>query len=140
MHLKLSIPKRPSLVHMLPVLDLVALVLVFPLLVSQFAPTGGQSLVLPDARLRIPSFDHAVVVEMIAGNELQLFVDQERVTEALFEEVLKEKEQDWTHGGAPVVLLKMGEHITMKQRAKVVNLLFDMGFDVHEVGKLRGGQ
>ena len=79
-----------------------------------------------------------MVIQMSNGAELQIYVDQESVTATQLPDVLKEKEDGWDHGGAPVVLLQMGKHITIEQRASVMNELLKRGFDVHEVGKLKG--
>lgn len=137
MKLQLTIPQRPKLIHILPVVDLIAVVFALPLVVKSFAPQGGQQVVTPDYRLRIPSFENATIIEMVESDGLQMWLGKEKLTFVTAKEMLIEEQEKWTHGGAPVILLKMDKHISNMHRSQMINLLMEMKFDVYEVGGLR---
>jgi len=52
MKLEMSLPQRPGLIYTMPVLDILVLVLIFPLLASSFSTDAGVSLKLQDTSHR----------------------------------------------------------------------------------------
>ena len=135
MKLKLSIPTRPNLMHMLPSVDALALLFVLPLLVSQVDSSGGHEVVLPESSLRLPTADHAVVVEVLPGPPLQVWVGKELVATGELDAKFAEIKEKWNHGGNPLIWFKLDKRISIEQAALVRNKLFEQEFTIREVGK-----
>ena len=91
---------------------------------------------MPNTTTRIPSHDHAIVMELLAGDEPQIWVNQEKVATKDLESVMEEQGANWFYGGFPIVLLKVDQDLTAGQVAKVRNLLARMDFDVWVIEKL----
>jgi len=145
MKLKLSIPTRPRLIHMLSIVDLLALFFVFPLLVNQFAPSGGHELVLTQSPLRLPAEDYAVSIKVQPSDDsIQVWVNQDIVPLDQLSDRLHQIREEWTHGGEPIAWFKQDKSITLEQSTQVLNVLFENQFRVLQVGdyyksKLKGG-
>lgn len=136
MKLELSIPIRPRLIHLLAVLDLLALVFLFPLLVNQVAPAGGYELTLPKSPLRLPAQDHAVEVKVKSADEkIEVWVNNQSVTISELPSILEDVSNNWIHGGEPIAWLKQDKLITVEQSNLVLNILYKHGFRVLVVGE-----
>ncbi len=120
----------------MPGLDILALIFTIPLLVSHFSSAGGHKVVMPGTTTRIPSHDHAIVIELMAGDEPQIWVNQEKIATKDLKSVMEEQGANWFYGGFPVVLLKIDKNLTAGQIAKVRNLLARMDFDVWVIEEL----
>lgn len=136
MKLKLNIPERPRLMAFMPTLDILALVFAFPLLVSHFSSTGGHKVVMPTTTTRIPSVDHAIVIELLPGDQPQVWINQEKINFNKLESTLEKMGAEWFYGGDPVALLKIDKDLTAGEVAQVRNLLAKLNFDVWVVEKL----
>jgi len=136
MKLSLNILERPRLTAFMPIVDLLALVFAFPILISQLSTTGGHKVELASTSTRIPSIENAVVVEVIAGKEPQIWINEEKVALGELEEQLAVESSKWIYGGDPVALLKAGEHLTNGQGAEIRNILTKLKYSVWVVEKL----
>lgn len=137
MKLQLTIPDRPKLVHLLPVFDIIAVFFAFPLVVKAFAPQGGHQIVTPEYTLRVPTFENAAILEMYNSDGLQIWLNQQQINIKDAPSHLEKIQNEWLHGGSPVVLLKMDHNVNNKQRSQLLNLLIEMEFSVYEVGHLK---
>ncbi|MFC4994173.1 ExbD/TolR family protein [Rubritalea tangerina] len=107
MKLEMSLPEKPGFLHALPLIDLLALVMLFPLLTSSLAPQAGAEVELPETDFRLQRVSNPIVVSIVGGIEPQFWVGKERVErEDLLAEV-RERAGEWGEGGTPAVLLKI---------------------------------
>lgn len=127
---KLNLPKQDGFLLFLPVLDLFVLVFVFALLMSRFTMIGGHKVELTGTSSRIPAAEHAVVLEVLPGEPLQLWMNKEKVSVTELEAKLAEEEQKWTYGGQPVIMLKLDKALTLAQSSAVKNTILQSDFSI----------
>lgn len=105
----MSLPEKPSFLHMLPVIDLLALVMLFPMLTSTLTTQAGVELELPETSFRLQRVSNPVVVSITGGIEPQFWVGKQQVEREDLLGVVKEHSQKWKGGGSPAVLLKVAK-------------------------------
>lgn len=79
MKLELTLPSSPGLMHILPSLDLLALVLMFPLLASSFVRQAGMEVTLHESPWRYQQMDHPVVITLGLGEGNPMWVNKKMV-------------------------------------------------------------
>ncbi|NCG09400.1 MAG: hypothetical protein GWO81_07555 [Verrucomicrobia bacterium] len=101
----------------LPLLDLLAIALLFSLLFSRMVMTPGVRLELPESEMRMPQSSTAVAVLTVHSEGMLLFdggVYQEDSIESAFKERVAENEEE-----SIVLLLKTGERLPMASLLKI---------------------
>ena len=136
MKLELSVPQRPRLIHLVSIVDLLALLFIFPLLISQFVSYGGHEVSLPRSPLRLPAEEHAVVIKVLPGEtKPQIWVNQDLISQELLSEKLKQIREEWKHGGDPIAWFTQDENLSLKESTAILNMLFEEEFRVLQVGR-----
>ena len=107
MSLEMSLPEQPGFLHTLPLIDLLALVMLFPLLSSSLAPQAGAEVELPETDFRLQRVSHPIVVSITGGLEPQFWVGKDRVEYAELLAAVDVRASEWGEGGTPAVLLKV---------------------------------
>lgn len=107
MKLEMSLPEKPGFLHALPLIDLLALVMLFPLLSTSLAPQAGAEVELPETDFRLQRVSNPIVVSITGGTEPEYWVGKERVVRDQLLETVKLHTVDWDNGGIPAVLLKV---------------------------------
>lgn len=107
MKIEISLPEKPSFLHMLPLIDLLALVMLFPMLTSALTTQAGVELELPETSFRLQRIANPVVVSITGGVEPQFWVGKQKVERGELLNVVKFQSEKWKGGGAPAVLLKV---------------------------------
>lgn len=79
MKLELTLPATPGFLHALPGVDLIALVLMFPLLGSSFVRQAGMDVVLHESPWRYEQMDNPVVVTLGAGEDTPMWVNKRQI-------------------------------------------------------------
>lgn len=133
MELKLTVPTKPSLMQVLPALDLLALVFALALILSQFSTVGGYKVELAETTARIPSAEHALVLEVLPGDPIQLWLNREKIQLNDLKQHISLEESKWIYGGNPVILLKLDKSLTQGQSAIIRNILSESQFSVWSV-------
>ena len=67
MKLKLTLPSKPGFLHTLAGLDIVALILVFPLLGPSFAQQTGIEVSVHESPWRLEQMDNPILITLGAG-------------------------------------------------------------------------
>jgi biopolymer transport protein ExbD len=137
MRLHLTVPERPGMVYFIPILDLLALLFLFPVLISNLSLSGGYKASLPDYPNSIPSATHAIVVRLLPGEKLQIWVNKDLVPEDQLEERLDEESSKWIYGGDPVVSLEVDKSIPSGSLADILNVLDRKSFSVWVIGNYK---
>lgn len=107
MKLEMSLPEKPSFLHALPLVDLLALVMLFPLLASSLAPQAGAEVELPETDFRLQRVSNPIVVSITGGIDPQFWVGKQRIEREKLLDAIGRRSQNWQGGGAPAVLLKV---------------------------------
>lgn len=109
MKLEMSLPEKPGFLHVLPLIDLLALVMLFPMLTTSLMPQAGVEIELPETNFRLQRVSHPIVVSITGGTEPQYWVGKERVEREQLLNAVKLQTLNWDKGGSPAVLLKVAK-------------------------------
>lgn len=107
MKLKMTLPDKPGFLHILPLLDLLALVLLFSMLKESLSPQAGVEVELPETNFRLQRISSPIVVSITGGIEPQFWVGREQVEREDLVLTVKKHAESWKEGGSPAVLLKV---------------------------------
>ncbi|GAA5495279.1 hypothetical protein SAMN02745181_3569 [Rubritalea squalenifaciens DSM 18772] len=139
MKLQMSLPERPGMLHALPLLDLIALVLIFPLLGPSFVPLAGVEVKLPENDFRMQRFLNPIVVTVTAGQEPQIWVGKTKVRRDMLLDYVAKEAESWKSGGAPVVHMKVDRAVPDSFGEDLSYELLRAGYRCWWVAKMRGG-
>ena len=89
MKLELTLPATPGFLHALPGVDILALVLIFPLLGSAFVRQAGMDVTLYESPWRYQQLDSPIVVTLGAGEDSPMWVNKKQVELADLESEIK---------------------------------------------------
>ena len=107
MKLEMSLPEKPGLMHALPLLDLLALVMLFPLLTTSLVPQAGVEVELPETDFRLQRVANPIIVSITGGADPQYWVGKELVEESELMAVVQKRAESWDSGGAPAILMRV---------------------------------
>ncbi|NWK56894.1 biopolymer transporter ExbD [Verrucomicrobiaceae bacterium N1E253] len=79
MKLEMTLPSKPGFLHVLPGVDLLALVLMFPLLGSSFVRQAGMEVTVHESPWRYDQMDNPVVITLGAGEQTPMWVNKKQV-------------------------------------------------------------
>ena len=133
MKLKMSLTRRPGLIHMIPGLDILALVLVFPLLGLSFTSISGVEIGLPESPHRLKRMERSIEVSVKGVGDLQIWVNKNKVSEDALLNVLKNEALNWSGGGKVGVILKVDRQVSSGDKDRIVDLLASLsGFKIYD--------
>lgn len=107
MKLEMTLPEKPGFLHALPLIDLLALVMLFPLLTTSLAPQAGAEVELPETNFRLQRVSNPIVVSVTGGTDPQFWVGKEQVDRDHLLGAVRLRAEDWGEGGSAAVLLKV---------------------------------
>ena len=137
MKLESTLPDRVGFLHVVPILDLFALLLVALLLGPAFLNQAGVQVELPVSRFQLARSADATVVTVTEGQPPVLWLGRERMDEvALAERLESIRAQSAT---IPVAYIRSDAGVTAGEERKVVELVLGAGFRVYLLGKPAGG-
>jgi biopolymer transport protein ExbD len=113
MKLEMSLPEKPGLMHALPLVDLLALVMLFPLLTTSLAPQAGVEVELPETDFRLQRVANPIIVSITGGAEPQYWIGKEQVEEADLVLKVQERAKSWDSGGPPAILMRVDKSAQM---------------------------
>lgn len=109
MKLKMSLPEKPGFLHILPLIDMLALVMLFPMLTTSLMPQAGVEIELPETNFRLQRVSNPIVVSITGGIDPQFWVGKQQVEREQLLSVVREHSKSWEAGGSPAVLLKVAK-------------------------------
>ncbi len=134
MKLEMSLPQRPGLIYTMPVLDILVLVLVFPLLGSAFTTDAGIELSLPDTGHRFDRMEHSIVVTVKGADEKQIYINRKLVKERDMLGELAKEAVSWQSGGAVGIILRVDERVPSGYKTRIGDQLLAKGYKVYDAG------
>ena len=79
MRLETTLPERPGFLHVVPLFNLFALLLLFLLLSPSFILQAGVSVDLPPSRFQMERFRNALVVTVVPGEPVRYYLGRDMV-------------------------------------------------------------
>ena len=134
MKLELSLPQRPGLIYTMPVLDILVLVLVFPLLGSSFTTDAGIELSLPDTGHRFDRMEHSIVVTVKGTTQRQIFINRRLVKERDMLDELAKEAVSWQGGGAVGIIFRVDKRVPSGYKTRIGDKLLAEGYRVYDAG------
>ena len=122
---------------MLPGVDFLALLFIFPVLATQFTSYGGHEVVLANSSVRLTSSQSDTIIKVLPGEPAKIWVNEDLLTLSELEQRLDEIRENWKEGGDPSVWLKVDVNVTHGEEAKITEMLVMKSFKVTKVGKFR---
>jgi biopolymer transport protein ExbD len=138
MKLELTLPSTPGLMHLLPGLDLLALVLMFPLLGTSFVRQAGMEVTVHESPWRYQQMDSPVVVTLGAGDDHPMWVNKKKVLLSDLEREIKSLEK--REGGAITsAVIRSDIGVPSGVEKEVINRILKMGLNCGLLGRPLGG-
>jgi biopolymer transport protein ExbD len=138
MKLEVTLPSTPGFIHMLPGLDIMALVLIFPLLGQSFVQQTGIDVRVHESPWRYEQMENPVVVTLgaaAAGEETPLWINKNLVPiDSLEEEILKLRTGE---GGESITTAVIRADVSVPSGVEknVINRILKLGLNCGLVGK-----
>ncbi len=128
MKLESTLDRRPALLHLAPVLDVMALMVVFFLLGSSLIHHSGVGIELPVSSSQLPPLASSHVILITAGDPPLVLFDRGQISYAELLARLEEKPE----GSHDVVYFKMDRRLPSGTSMEVVNAALKGGFQVFQ--------
>lgn len=134
MKLEMTLPQRPGLLYVTPVIDILVLVLVFPLLGSSFTTDAGIELTLPDTGHRFDRMERSIVVTVKGSDKQQIFINRRLVKERDLLEELEKEALNWQGGGAVGIIMRVDKRVPSGYKTLIGDRLLAEGYRVYDAG------
>ena len=135
MKLQLSLPSKPGFLHTLAGLDIIALILVFPLLGPSFAQQTGIEVTVHESPWRLSQMDNPIVITLGAGRNTPLWVNKKLVPiESFEEEIIRLKKEE---GGASITTAVVRSDVDVPSGVEkdVINRILKLGLNCGLAGR-----
>ena len=128
MKLESTLNRRPALLHLAPVFDVMALMVVFYLVGTTLVHHSGVAITPPVSVAQLPPLDSARKVLLTAGDNPQVFFDREQLTfESLLERLEKEPEN-----GSDTVYLKVDQYTSIGKLMQLWDAAKKGGYKIYQ--------
>ena len=134
MKLESSLDRRPALLHLAPVLDVMVVVVVFYLLGSAFIHHSGVAVELPVTSSQLPPLSAAHVVLITVGDPPLVLFDRVQMS---YEDLI-ERLKDRPEGAHEAVYFKMDRRLPSGTTMKVLNAALMGGYQVYQATEPAG--
>lgn len=138
MKLELTIPATPGFLHMLPGLDIIALILVYPLMGASLVQETGVTVKLHESPWRYEQTDKPVVITLGAGEDRMIWLNKKLVAiDDLEQELAKLRDEE---GGAAITTAVLRADVTVPSGVEkdVMNRILKLGLDCKLLGRSEG--
>jgi len=141
MKLEMTLPSTPGFLHTLPGLDIIALVLIFPLLGPSFVQQTGIEVRVHESPWRYEQMENSVVVTLGAamdGEVTPLWVNKNLVfMEGLEDEILRLRGEE---GGDAITSAVIRSDVSVPSgvEKEVINRILKLGLNCGLVGRPTG--
>lgn len=134
MKLQMSLPQRPGLIYTMPVLDILVLVLIFPLLGSSFSTNAGVELKLEDTGYRYERMERSIIVTIKGVDEREIYVNNKPVRERDLLDELAEEAKKWKGGGLVSIVYRVDVRVPSGYKMRIANSLLKEGYQIYNQG------
>lgn len=133
MKLETTLPERVGFLHVVPVADLFALLLVALLLGQSFVSEAGVQVELPVSRYQLSRATDASVITLTEGEPPVMWLDRNRVSEGELIEALNGIRERTS--GVPSVYLRSDKAVPAGEERRVAELALAAEFRVYLLGQ-----
>lgn len=140
MKLHLTLPSKPGFLHTLAGLDIIALILVFPLLGPSFAPQTGMEVKVHESPWRLAQMDNPIVITLGAGRGSPLWVNKKLVPIDRFEEEIQRLRSQEGGDAITTAVVRSDVDVASGVEKDVINRILKMGLNCGLAGRPIGGQ
>lgn len=137
MKLVTTLPERPGFLHVLPLFNLFALLLVFLLLGPSFLMQAGVAVELPPSRFQMERYAQPVVISIVAGPPAAVYFERRPVSMVELAELLEKRRGEGTPG-ENTVLLRSDQGVPVGVEREVMELALGKTYRVVKVGNPQG--
>jgi len=141
MKLEMTLPSTPGFIHMLPGLDIMALVLIFPLLGPSFVQQTGIDVRVHESPWRYEQMENPVVVTLGAsmdGEVTPLWINKQLVPIAELEEAISRLRAEQGGDSITTAVIRSDISVPSGVEKEVINRILKMGLNCGLVGKPAG--
>lgn len=131
MKLELTLPERPGFLHVVPLFNLFALLLMFFVLGPSLVLQSGVAVELPPSKFQMGRFTNAQVVTIGPGSPAQIYLGRERTTLDGLGQLLDRRRAS----ASSVVLLKSNAGTAVGTEREIAELILRKGYKVWLVGR-----
>lgn len=141
MKLEMTLPSTPGFLHMLPGIDIIALILIFPLLGPSFVQQTGIDVRVHESPWRYEQMENPVVVTLGAAMNDEvtpLWINKNLVSmEGLEEEILKLRAEE---GGEAITtaIIRSDVSVPSGVEKEVINRIIKLGLNCGLIGRPAG--
>jgi biopolymer transport protein ExbD len=135
MKLELTLPSAPGFLHALPGVDLIALVLMFPLLGTSFVRQAGMAVVVHESPWRYAQMDTPVVVTLGAGDDTPMWINKKQVPQENLEKEIKSILAGDGGKAITTAVVRSDVGVPSGVEKKVINRILKMGLNCGLVGR-----
>ena len=134
MKLEMTLDERPGFLHVVPLFDLFALVVMLILLEPRFVARGGVSVEVPESQFQMQRYEESIVVTLGPGDAgARLHLGRRPVSlEELREELVKMRTEEVL--ARTIVLLQADVGASVGMERKVSEVILSTGFKLGSVG------
>ncbi len=133
MKLKLTLPAKPGFLHTLAGLDIIALILVFPLLGPSFAQQTGIEVTVHESPWRLSQMDSPIVITLGVGPGNPLWVNKNLVPIGDLEKEIQRLREEGTVITTAVIRADVA--VPSGVEKEVINRILKMGLNCGIAGR-----
>lgn len=139
MKLQSTLPKQVGFIYFLPVLDLLALVLIFPLLGSAFNSDAGRQVELVNTSFQFKRLEHSVVVTVKGVVKPRVWINRDISSLETYLADIQKETKDWRRGGPVGVILRVDRQVPNGVKDEMIEKLSLQGYQVAVMGNQAQG-
>ncbi len=138
MKLQITLPSKPGLLHFIPGLDLLALILVIPLMGASFSQQSGVAVNLPESSFRLQRIDNPVLITVSGGNPPRIWVNKKSVPMHLLERELEEMRNNTQQELITTALIQADGEVPHRVIMQLEDRILRMGLNCARIGRISG--
>lgn len=135
MKLKLTLPSKPGFLHTLAGLDIIALILVFPLLGPSFVQQTGIEVKVHESPWRLAQMDNPIVITLGAGRRTPLWVNKKLVPLDQLEEEIRRLRSAVGGESITAAVIRSDVDVSSGQEKEIINRILKEGLNCGLVGR-----
>lgn len=140
MKLEMTLPSRPGFLHMLPGLDIIALILVFPLLGPSFVRQTGIDVQLHQSPWRYKQMDNPIVITLGAGRNTPMWINKKLVPMKDLEAEIRRMREEQGEDTITTAVIKSDVSVPSGIEKRVVNRILKLGLNCGLLGRAPSGE
>ncbi len=141
MKLEMTLPARPGFLHMLPGLDMIALILMFPLLGPSFVQQTGIDVQVHESPWRYEQMDNPIVVTLgatVGDQVVPVWINKNEISLAELEVAIEALRSEEGGDAITTVVIRSDVSVPSGIEKQVVNRVIKLGLKCGLVGRPMG--